>query len=90
MGIAAGVLGDKWNLAFLAETEHQVGEHLAGHLEKLPAEDRRTRVLVEAMRQDEARHRAAALQLGAAELPPLVKLAMRFASRVMTAVAYRI
>ena len=90
MGLAAGVLGDKWNLAFLAETEHQVGEHLSGHLEKLPAEDRRTRALVEAMRADEARHRASALQLGAAELPPAVKLAMRFASRVMTTVAYRI
>src|SRR6266849_4346065 len=28
MGLAAGALGDKWNLAFLAETERQVEEHL--------------------------------------------------------------
>jgi demethoxyubiquinone hydroxylase (CLK1/Coq7/Cat5 family) len=27
MGVAAGALGDKWNLAFLAETEHQVEQH---------------------------------------------------------------
>jgi 3-demethoxyubiquinol 3-hydroxylase len=90
IGAAAGVLGDKWNLAFLAETERQVEQHLAGHLEALPAEDRRTRSVVEAMRADEAKHRNTAIQLGAAELPSAVKLAMRFASKVMTTVAYRI
>ena len=36
MGAAAGVLGDRWNLAFLAETERQVEEHLTGHLDPLP------------------------------------------------------
>ena len=90
LGIVAGALGDRWNLAFLAETERQVEEHLAGHLEALPREDRRTRAVVEAMRADEARHRASAMQLGAAELPEPVKRAMRAASRVMTTVAYRI
>src|SRR5712691_11658900 len=90
IGAAAGALGDKWNLAFLAETERQVEEHLSGHLEALPAEDRRTRSVVEAMRADEAKHRNTAIQLGAAELPSAVKLAMRFASKVMTTVAYRI
>ena len=90
IGAAAGLLGDRWNFAFLAETERQVEEHLAGHLEALPPEDQRTRAVVEAMRADEARHRASALELGAAELPEPVKLAMRFASRVMTTVAYRV
>ena len=90
MGALAGALGDRWNLAFLAETERQVEEHLSGHLEALPAEDRRTRAVVEAMRADEARHRESALELGAAELPEPVKLAMRLASRVMTTVAYRV
>ena len=90
MGALAGALGDRWNLAFLAETEHQVEEHLSGHLEALPAEDRRTRAVVEAMRADEARHRESALELGAAELPGPVKLAMRLASKVMTTVAYRV
>jgi ubiquinone biosynthesis monooxygenase Coq7 len=46
--------------------------------------------VVEAMRADEARHRESALELGAAELPGPVKLAMRLASKVMTTVAYRI
>ena len=90
IGAAAGLLGDRWNFAFLAETERQVEEHLAGHLAALPPEDRRTRAVVEAMRADEAQHRASALQLGAAELPEPVKRAMRLASRVMTTVAYRI
>jgi ubiquinone biosynthesis monooxygenase Coq7 len=90
IGAAAGALGDKWNLAFLAETERQVEEHLSGHLHRLPSQDARTRAVVEAMRADEAKHRATAVELGAADLPAPVKLAMRFASRVMTTVAYRI
>ena len=90
MGAAAGALGDKWNLAFLAETERQVEEHLNGHLESLPQDDGRTRAVVEAMRADEARHRASAVELGAAELPEPVRRAMRLASKVMTTVAYRV
>ena len=90
MGALAGALGDKWNLAFLAETERQVEEHLSGHLESLPQDDRRTRAVVEAMRADEARHRASAVELGAAELPEPVRRAMRLASKVMTTVAYRV
>ena len=90
MGAAAGALGDKWNLAFLAETERQVEEHLTGHLDALPAADQRTRAVVEAMRADEARHRDTALALGAAEFPEPVKRAMRLAAKVMTTVAYRV
>jgi 3-demethoxyubiquinol 3-hydroxylase len=90
IGAAAGLLGDRWNFAFLAETERQVEEHLARHLEALPAADERTRAVVEAMRADEARHRQTALGLGAAELPAPVKRAMRLASKVMTTVAYRV
>jgi 3-demethoxyubiquinol 3-hydroxylase len=90
IGATAGLLGDKWNFAFLAETERQVEEHLTGHLQALPPEDQRTRAVVEAMREDEVKHRQSALQLGAAELPEPVRRAMRLASRVMTTVAYRI
>jgi ubiquinone biosynthesis monooxygenase Coq7 len=90
MGAAAGALGDKWNLAFLAETERQVEEHLTGHLDRLPASDARTRAVVEAMRADEARHRDTAIALGAADFPQPVKTAMRLAARVMTTVAYRV
>ena len=77
-------------MTFLAETERQVEEHLNGHLARLPASDERTRALVEAMRDDEAKHRATALRMGGAELPAPAKLAMRLASKVMTTVAYRV
>lgn len=90
IGALAGALGDRWNLAFLAETERQVEEHLTGHLEALPGADERTRAVVAAMRSDEAKHRASALRLGAAELPDAARAAMRLASKVMTTVAYRI
>jgi ubiquinone biosynthesis monooxygenase Coq7 len=90
LGAAAGALGDRWNLAFLAETERQVEEHLTGHLERLSPRDRRTRALIEAMRADEARHRASAIELGAADLPEPVKLAMRACARAMTTIAYRV
>src|SRR5438105_6834362 len=86
IGALAGALGDRWNLAFLAETERQVEEHLDGHLERLPRADERTRAVVEAMRVDEAKHRATALRMGGAELPGPAKLAMRLASKVMTTV----
>ena len=90
LGAAAGMCGDRWSLAFLAETEHQVEEHLSGHLQRLPAEDRRTRAVIRGMRDDEARHRDSALALGAAELPEPVKLGMRAMAKVMTSIAYRV
>jgi ubiquinone biosynthesis monooxygenase Coq7 len=90
LGAAAGALGDRWNLAFLAETERQVEAHLAGHLERLSPADRKTRAVVEAMREDEVRHRDSAMALGAAELPELIKLGMRAMAKVMTTVAHRI
>src|SRR3954469_25037815 len=90
IGTLAGALGDRWNLAFLAETERQVEEHLTGHLDALPAADERTRAVVAAMRSDEAKHRDTALGLGAPELPAPAKNAMRLASKVMTTLAYRI
>lgn len=90
IGAAAGALGDRWNLAFLAETERQVEEHLSGHLQRLPESDQRTRSVVEAMRSDEAKHRQTAQQLGAAELPSPMRMAMRLASAVMTRTAYHL
>lgn len=90
IGLFAGRLGDRWSLGFLAETERQVGAHLAGHLERLPAEDQRSRAIVEQMAVDEAGHARSAEELGAAGLPSAVRLAMKLAAKVMTATAYRI
>ena len=90
LGVAAGVLGDRWNLAFLAETERQVEEHLSGHLAQLPGADARTRAVVERMRAEEAAHRDTAIALGAAEIPAPARRAMRAMAKLMTRVAYRI
>lgn len=88
IGIAAGKLGDDWNLGFLAETERQVEAHLNGHLKRLPEKDRKSWAVITAMKVDEAGHADAAVRLGARELPGAVRQAMRIASRVMTGTAY--
>jgi len=88
LGLAAGRLGDRWNLGFLAETEQQVEKHLEGHLARLPVADVRTRAVVAGMRTDEMRHARMARDMGAAELPKPVKGAMALAARVMTTVSY--
>lgn len=90
MGFAAGKLGDDWSLGFLAETERQVGNHLAHHLFELPAEDLRSRAIVRQMQADEMAHAEMAVRLGARELPDLAKATMRKAARVMTFTAYYI
>jgi 3-demethoxyubiquinol 3-hydroxylase len=88
LGYAAGKLGDAWNLGFLEETEKQVGRHLESHLERLVPSDEKTRAVVEAMRSDEAGHAQTARALGARDLPPPVKQAMRYAARIMTSTSY--
>lgn len=88
LGAAAGLLGDKWNLGFLAETERQVEGHLAGHLDRLPAQDEKSRAIVNEMKVDEARHARTAVDHGAAELPEPVRLAMKVGSKVMTRTTY--
>lgn len=90
LGLLAGRFGDRWNLGFLAETERQVERHLKGHLETLPADDARSRAIVEQMKVDEAEHADMAVRLGAHELPAPVKGAMKFAARLMTTVTYRV
>ena len=84
----AGVLGDRWNLGFLAETERQVEAHLDSHLSALPEQDARSRAIVDQMRQDEIQHAETAIHFGAAELPDAVKAAMKVSGRLMTQTAY--
>ena len=90
LGLIAGRLGDAASLGFVVETERQVEAHLAGHLERLPATDRRSRAVVEQMRDDERNHGDAAEAAGATPLPPPVKWLMAAAARVMTGTAHRI
>ena len=90
IGLLAGRLGDAASLGFVVETERQVEAHLAGHLERLPADDLASRAIVEQMKQDEARHADDALASGAASMPEPVKWVMRAAATVMTTVAHRV
>jgi len=90
MGAAAGLLGDKWNLGFLAETERQVEAHLDGHLQQLPEADAKSRAVVEQMKTDEARHAQTAVDHGGAPLPQPVKWAMRLAADAMRKTASRV
>lgn len=90
LGLLAGRAGKRFSLGFMAETERQVEAHLAGHLERLPASDLRSRAIVVAMKDDEIRHAQHALRLGGAELPAPVRALMRLAARVMTATAHHL
>lgn len=88
LGWLAGKSGDAVSLGFVVETERQVEQHLAGHLETLPPGDLASRAIVDAMRRDEVAHGERARAAGATELPAPVTLAMRGAAKVMTTTAY--
>ena len=66
------------------------GNYRALNIERLPANDTKSRAIVTQMRDDEARHGAMALEAGALPLPFPVRRLMRAAADVMRAVAYRI
>ena len=90
IGAAAGLAGDRWNLGFVEETERQVVEHLEDHLEQLPKGDQRSRAIVEAMKQDEARHGDEAAAAGAHPLPLPVRALMKRVAKLMKFGAYRV
>ena len=90
IGLLAGRLGDRVSLGFVVETERQVEQHLAGHLDRLPAGDSRSREIVARMKADEARHADMALAAGGAPLPAPVQWLMRAAAKVMATTAYRL
>jgi ubiquinone biosynthesis monooxygenase Coq7 len=89
IGAASGVLGDRWALGFVEETERQVAEHLAGHLQTLPGNDERSRAIVSKMRDEEQVHGENAKAAGASELPAPLKRLMRLTAKIMTQTAYR-
>jgi len=90
IGLLAGRAGDAVSLGFVVETERQVEQHLAGHMDRLPARDSASRAIVDQMKADEARHADMAEAAGARPLPAPVRWAMRAAARVMTTAAHRL
>jgi ubiquinone biosynthesis monooxygenase Coq7 len=90
IGFLAGRAGDGISLGFVVETERQVEAHLAGHLDRLPAADSRSRAIVEVMKDDERRHADEAGAAGGVALPTPLRWLMRGAAKVMTSTASRI
>jgi 3-demethoxyubiquinol 3-hydroxylase len=88
LGVASGILGDKWSMGFLVETERQVEAHLSDHLGLLPEADGRSRRILEAMREDEIHHGQTGIAHGAASLPAPIQRAMKAASTLMTRSSY--
>jgi 3-demethoxyubiquinol 3-hydroxylase len=87
IGMVAGIASDRVSLGFVAETERQVEQHLATHLEQLPAEDLRSRAILLQMQKDEQAHGELARRFGGAALPRPVQQLMRATARVMTTTA---
>lgn len=88
IGMLAGFAGDQWSLGFVAETERQVTEHLRNHTRQLPQQDEKTRAILSQMQYDETQHAQMAQRAGAADLPWIIKQAMRLTSKLMTKTSY--
>ncbi len=90
LGAIAGAIGDEVSLGFVAATEERVCNHLKDHLKQLPEDDRKSRLILQQMLEDEERHGRNALEAGGKDFPRPVKDAMSAVSRVMTRSSYRI
>ncbi len=91
LGATAGLVGDKWSLGFVKETEDQVVKHLSDHIGKLPVNDSASMAILQKMKVDEAQHADIAVQSGAAKLPfPIRKILMPMMSKVMTTLSAKI
>ena len=88
MGAAAGAISDKVSLGFVHATEERVASHLRSHLKSLPAQDRKSQLILQQMLSDEERHGENALKAGGAAFPQPVKDAMTRLSKVMTETSY--
>lgn len=88
IGAVSGILGDRWSLGFIEETERQVVQHLTGHLDGLPVNDAKSRAIVREMRDEEAQHGANARDAGASELPAPIRHIMQLTANIMTRTAY--
>jgi ubiquinone biosynthesis monooxygenase Coq7 len=88
IGATAGLIGDKVSLGFVAATEQQVCKHLESHLKSLPTADTKSRIIVQHMLDDEARHAHTALEAGGMRFPRPVKALMTLTSKAMTVASY--
>ena len=90
VGAVAGLISDRVSLGFVAATEDQVCKHLDEHLDQLPAEDEKSRAILQQMRSDEEQHANSALAAGGLRFPAPIKFGMSLLAKVMTKSTYRI
>ena len=91
IGALAGIVGDKWSLGFVKETEDQVVRHLDSHMNQLPANDLPDMIILKKMKEDEQHHADIAVKAGGAKLPwPIRKITMPLTSKIMTVLSSRI
>ncbi len=88
LGATAGIVGDRWSLGFVAETETQVVKHLEQQLKLLPASDEKSHKILQQMQKDELQHRDEAIKAGSAELPAFIKNLMGLTAKIMVKTAY--
>ena len=90
LGATAGLVSDQVSLGFVAATEDRVCDHLRDHQNRLPANDTKSRAIVDQMLIDEEKHGHAALDAGGMLFPAPIKKAMTLVSKVMTFTTSRI
>jgi len=87
IGLLAASAGDEQSLGFVAETERQVEAHLDDHLRRLPANDHKSRAILERMAADEAHHGTMASLAGGTELPLPVRRCMGVGGEMLRRIA---
>ncbi len=91
IGVIMGACGDQWSMGFIAETETQVAAHLQQHLQLLPKQDKKTRVIIENMYNDELQHaNMANLSAHNKQLPLIFRKIMKITAKCMTTISYYI
>ena len=90
IGVVAAANGDAVSLGFVTETERQVEAHLRDHLQRLPADDRKSAAILTQMAVDEAHHGTTAALAGGTELPEPIRRCMSLGGEILRRVALRV
>jgi len=90
IGAIAGINGDATSLGFVAETERQVESHLDDHLTRLPQADAKSRVILEQMSADEARHGREATAAGGEPIREPALSFMAIGGEILRRLAYHL
>lgn len=88
IGACTGLIGDKWSLGFVAETERQVVIHLQNHLDQIAESDNKTKAILIQMQIDEKKHQTLAYSSGGTKFSSTFQWIMRQSSKIMTKTAY--